>query len=201
MSINRTILIFGILFILAIAGYVAFAGKIGPLNTGNTTSGNGVPATNSDIVRITDTANLYSVEILKDWKIDQEGAMGVQLSRMIAESPDWSAYADESAEGPFTPMYYKTGAAVHIHISNQVASEPYHGDWPNIMESKQIVIDGVTVVYHVFKEPSTQEGLLLDAHLNHNNNAYTFRFIYNPTTYPQGEGVFMDMLNSVRFTK
>ena len=194
--ILRTTLLFVIMLILIGAGaYAVFRQQRTSVDSGQ---GHGSDPT---VTRLTDRANLYSVELPKDWKIVQEGSMGVQRSEITAESPDWSATTDEFAEGPSATVHYKTGASTHLHVSSEMAQEPYHVDAGDIIKTKQVVVDGEVASYHVFKTPSTAEGQLLDAHFNHKGNGYTFLFAYNPATYQQGEEVFTHILNSIRFEK
>src|SRR4030042_6505579 len=78
---------------------------------------------------VSDQANLYSISIPADWAVvTDEGATGVQLSRIVLESPDFSVFVDEAAEGPFTPIYYETGATLVIHVTNVASGPPSHSD-------------------------------------------------------------------------
>jgi hypothetical protein len=147
---------------------------------------------------VSDQANLYSISVPADWSVvTDEGAMGVQLSRIVLESPDFSRSVDETAEGPFTPIYYETGATLVIHVMNTSPGLPYHTE--GVISESDVTIDGVTAPYHVFKEPSTAAGQLLDAHANYGGNYYLFYMGYNPDTCPAGEDLFRAMLASFRF--
>jgi len=146
----------------------------------------------------TDQANLYSISLPDGWAVvTDEGPMGVQVSRMIVESPDFSVFIDEAEEGPFTPIYYETGANFAIHATNIEQSPPYH--LGGVISESEVTIDGTAAPYHVFLEPSTWAGQLLDAHLNHGGNHYNFSLAYNPETCPAGEGLFRAMLDSFQF--
>ena len=123
--------------------------------------------------------------------------MGVQVSRMFVESPDFSVFIDEEAEGPFLPLYYETGATFAIHATNIEQSSPYH--YGGVISGREVTIDGEVAPYHVFLEPSTYGGQLLDAHLNHGGNHYDFSLGYNPETCPAGEDLFNAMLDSFQF--
>ena len=120
----------------------------------------------------------------------------MQFSRISLESPDFSVFVDEAAEGPFTPIYYETGATLVIHVMTP-SSPPYH--FQGVISESNVAIDGVTAPYHVFKEPSTWAGQLLDAHANHGGSYYLFYFGYNPETCPAGEELFQTMLDSFQF--
>jgi hypothetical protein len=138
------------------------------------------------------------VEIQTTWRITaEEGKKGLQLSRITAETPDFRVREDAAAEGPFTPQYYETGAAFSIRALRDVVGGPTrHGQ---ILRTESITVDGRTGTYHVYKEPSTFQGQLLDVHVIFGGTEYLFEFMYNPATYPQGEDVFKDIVNSVNF--
>ncbi len=122
--------------------------------------------------------------------------MGVQLSMISLESPDFSVFVDEEAEGPFSPIYYETGATLVIHVTTP-SSSPYH--FQELISDSDVTIDGVTAPYHVFVEPSTWAGQLIDAHANHGGSDYLFYFGYNQETCPAGEDLFQAMLDSFQF--
>jgi len=171
----------------------------------SSTDSQGATQTDNKYVEIVDKASLYSVNIPADWEItSNEGAMGVQLSRILAQSADWSSYSDETYEGPFSPQYYQSGGALQLHVT-QGESEPAHygeggGPETGVIAKKAVTIDGVEGVYHVFKEPSTFEGQLIDVHINYKGNNYLLRLAYNPANF-NGEEFFDNLLNSVRFLK
>jgi hypothetical protein len=121
--------------------------------------------------------------------------MGMQVSRISLESPDFSMFIDEEAEGPFSPVYYEAGATLVIHVMTPY-SPPYHD---GVISESDVTIDGVTAPYHVFLEPSTWAGQLLDVHANHGGSYYLFYFGYNPETCPAGEDLFQAMLDSFQF--
>jgi hypothetical protein len=147
---------------------------------------------------LSDQPNLYSISVPEGWAVvTDEGAMGVQVSRISVESPDFSLFIDEAAEGPFSPYYYETGAVFIVHVMTPEQAPPYHFD-PVISESA-ITVDAAAAAYHVFKEPSTFAGQLLDAHANHGGNYYLFRMGYNPETCPAGEDLFAAILASLEF--
>jgi hypothetical protein len=147
---------------------------------------------------VSDQANLYSISVPADWAVvTDEGAMGGQVSRIILESADFSVFVDEEAEGPFTPIYYETGATLVIHVMDTATGPPYH--FGGVISGSSIDIDGVTAPYHVFKEPSTWAGQLLDAHADYGGNYYLFYMGYNPDTCPAGQDLFEAMLGSFQF--
>jgi len=147
---------------------------------------------------IGDSAGLYTVDLPADWIIvENEGAMGMQVSRVISESPDFAYHTDPNFAGPFEPSYYDEGAMISIHLTQAQgpnAEEPIGV----ITQSTQTVVDGVMGEYYVYTEPSTFEGEILGVVFRKDGVEYTFRFVYNPTTYPQGPDVFAQILDSVK---
>ena len=123
--------------------------------------------------------------------------MGVQVSRIVVESPDYSVLVDEEAEGPFTPIYYETGAVFIIHAMTDEQSPPYH--FGGVISESDVTVDGINAPYHVFLEPSTWAGQLLDAHVNRGGNYYLLYMGYNPETCPAGEDLFNALLDSFGF--
>jgi hypothetical protein len=129
--------------------------------------------------------------------VDEEGPRGLRLSSISLESPDFSVFVDEAEEGPFTPIYYETGATLIIFVGNMEQEPPYH--YGGVISEGDVTIDGEVAPYHVFLEPSTWAGQLLEAHLNHGGNHYAFTLGYNPETCPAGEDLFQAMLDSFQF--
>src|SRR3989304_5674305 len=109
---------------------------------------------------LSDQPNLYSISVPEGWAVvTDEGAMGVQVSRISVESPDFSLFIDEAAEGPFSPYYYETGAVFIVHMSRAILSPPSKVEkkcpWLPCSPASS------AAAYHVFKEPSTFAGQLL----------------------------------------
>lgn len=201
---TKIILILAVLILIVVVGYFIFAKPI-PTNQ-NTGQINQPSTTTTKSARISDKANLYSFEIPADWKVTlNEGAKGVSVSEVIAESPDWKIRTNETEDGPCsTVSYLESGATLQFGVSNQeeILSHYNQGGGSGIVSQKNILVGGVSAVYHVFNEPScTHNVQSVDAHVNYGGNNYTFSFTYNPAKYPQGETVFMNMLNSIEFTK
>lgn len=147
---------------------------------------------------VSDQPNLYSISVPDGWvTVTDEGAMGMQISRISLESPDYSVFVDEEEEGPFSPIYYETGAVLVIHVTTP-SPPPYHG-YGGVISESEVTIDGVNAPYHVFLEPSTWAGQLIDAHVNQGGSDYLFYFGYNPETCPAGEDLFQAMLDSFQF--
>jgi len=147
---------------------------------------------------VSDQAGLYSISIPADWATTvDEGALGVRVSRIIVESPDFSVTVDEMVEGPHDLIYYETGATFTVHVTTPVQPPPYH--FGGVTSESAVTVDGAAGTYHVFKEPSTAAGQLLDAHVSAGGNEYVIRMGYNPATCPAAEDLFAAILDSFRF--
>lgn len=149
---------------------------------------------------VDDASGLYAVDLPADWIIkENEGAMGAQVSRVIAESPDFAYHTDPTFEGPFEPAYYDDGAMISIHLTQAMGP---HSEEPIgvITHSTQTMVDGVLAEYYVFTEPSTFEGELLEVIFRKDGIEYSLRFVYNPDSYPQGPDVFAQILDSVKLS-
>ncbi len=150
---------------------------------------------------VSDQPNLYSISVPDGWAIVKDEDVGVpdmRVSRIYAESPDFSVFIDVEAEGPIDPVYYETGAGFGILVTTPISS-PYHSQEQEVISESDVAIDGVNAPYHVFVTPGIVVGQLLDAHVNHGGNDYLFYFTYNPETCPAGEDLFRAMLASFQF--
>lgn len=145
-------------------------------------------------VTITDRSNLYTITFPANWEITtNEGKKGVQVSRITAQSPDFRVRTDESADGPFIPQYYESGASFTAHAIPGDAAEVMQR--PGIA-SRPIIIDNYSGSFRAQKEISTLQGENVDAMVHINGINYTFTMAYNSDTYPQGREVFQQILNS-----
>jgi hypothetical protein len=188
-------IIIAVVVVLAGVGYVAMGGSGKNQPPPPKTSDKPTPP---ELVRVTDTANLYSIELPEGWVTTHEGPRGVRLSGLHSESPDWSA-SSGAGDGPSGMVTYEHGAVLNISVTSETLSEPYH-ESSSVLSQSNISVGDVEATIHNFREPSLAEGTLLDAHLQRNGHYYVLRFGYNPATYSQGEEVFRAMLDSVRFT-
>ena len=200
--------------IIVLVGYWVLTNKLGynlPSPSVNEQSTNTLPTTGniSGWVRITDKARLYSVEVPSDWKITHEGLFvteGQTLTRpswVGGESPDWRTEGRDQidASGHIT-----SGAAIEIYVFNEdIGHAPSHIPMSNkFMSSRDFIVDGVAGKLEIYKEndpPYHEEAFVVEARVTHGGNFFTFRIAYNPTTYPNGEKVFTQMLRSFRFAK
>lgn len=148
---------------------------------------------------VTDEANLFTLTLPVTWKIVKEGAQGVRVSGIEAESPEFMMRSDTNAEGPFTPIYYESGASLHVSVQNDVSATTQKPAGV-ITDEKPYTIDGVRGTYFTFKEPSTAEGQLHGVQFVRNDQSYYFRFGYNPETYTDGEQMFQAIIDSVIFS-
>jgi hypothetical protein len=154
------------------------------------------PATATISGRTTITTSYYSLELPAGWDLKlNEGAKGVQLSRLEAESDDFALHSDETAEGPFTPIYYDAGASLVIHVTQPVGADSDHGQ---ILETKTIDLDGESATWHRYREPSTQTGVLLDVHIEHAGAAYLISFSA-AENFPNPAAAFESILDSLQF--
>ncbi len=151
--------------------------------------------------RVSDASGLFSVEIPRTWKITaSEGTKGIQLSRIIAQSPDFRLREDTTADGPFTPQYYEQGAQVSIHVTRGALAARGNLE-AGTQRTERIAIDGRSSLLRVFTEPSTMLGQIIDAQVDYRNNSYVFTLRYNPDTFQGGEDIFKEILASFRFAQ
>lgn len=147
---------------------------------------------------IQDSAGLYSITLPADWQVSLEAARGVRVSGLTAQSPDYEVVIDNDAEGPFSPVSYKTGASLQITVTSEpLADNPAPAG--QIVQQQPFVLDGVQGTFFVFKEPSTVEGELLELRLEKANRTYHLRWGYNPETLQSGRDLFESILESFRF--
>ena len=128
------------------------------------------------------------------------GAMGPTLSTINAKSSDFVVGANPDPDG-IALVVYKTGGTMNVSVSKGTASESFDDQYMEVRSSGKVRVGDVDAVYHEYVNPNTVDGLLLDAHLVHDGNTYTFSFGYNPTTFPQGKEIFKTMLKSVQFSQ
>lgn len=153
-----------------------------------------------------DEAGHYSVEIPRDWRITQEVGEASEseirlLSRLEAESNDWHIETPDSIDAS---THIVSGAKLEVYVFNRdIGHAPSRIGMVNVFfQSKSIKLRGAVRSMEVYKEyGELKEALILEFPIEHDGNFYTFRFAYNPKTYPEGEEVFMRMLESVKFTK
>lgn len=122
-----------------------------------------------------DPSGLYTLVLPEDWKVVlTERNKGVQLSFVTAESSDYRERRDETADGPFTPIYFESGAKLTIHVTKDEENTTRDDPGTIITAERSITVDGVQGIFHIHKEPSIREGQLLHAHFASEGNNYLF---------------------------
>lgn len=168
--------------------------------------------TDPSMVRLIDTAHLYSIEVPRDWKIvhegliDQGGSALKRLSLIEGRSPDWQTELSPPDNELTGSQHIVDGAAIEIYVFTQdIGGAPSRIHMSNTFSHRQeIGVGGEQSRLDFFKEydpPLHEEALILEAIVTHKQNYFTFRSAFNPLTYPDGEDVFMKMLQSVKFTE
>lgn len=180
--------------VIAIAGYLVFLSK-------DETPLDGIVSP-KDIKKTGDRTNitsLYSIETPNEWYVEHEEAVNGRLSYLKAESSDWQT---ESSDNINASTHIVAGALLEVYVSDQDIGRPSDSLRMAIQleTSKPFMIDDNEHLLHIYREyDPPKEGLVLEAPVQHGSNFYTFRFAYNPVSYPRGEEVFMRILNSLRF--
>ncbi len=161
-----------------------------------------------DVVRIADTAHLYSVEIPRDWKITLSGTEDAGDGRLLyswlgSQSRDWVL---ETLGYNGSPTHVRSGAAMEIHVSSFEGNttSQFINMATKYLASGEITVNGIAgklFVDQEFDPPYHEDVLAIESHLSYMGKYYAFRITYNPTTYPQGAEVFMRMLKSLEFTQ
>lgn len=184
------------------AGFLALSQKREPQASENYTPPPSITQnpTSTQIQQIVDEEGGISYEIPSDWNVMKEGAQGVRISGLQSETPDFVMRTDEQATGPFTPIYYDSGAHLQVSVQNDIRPQT---DRPvgEIIEETQVIVDGIDADYFRYKEPSTLQGEILDVRFSTNEKSYFFRFGYNPETLSNGENIFFTIIDSVNITE
>ncbi|HLC99364.1 MAG TPA: hypothetical protein VJC11_00185 [Patescibacteria group bacterium] len=151
-----------------------------------------------------DEGGHYTIFVPDNWKLKgSSGPTGVQISFLEFESPDFMAHSESC--GPFDCIYYDRGMRFSIAVENTdlLNKEPQPIEpTPNklIIAKERIVIDGIETTYNKFKEPSTSQGVLLDAQFDHKGSTYYVQAGYNPETYTKGAEVFKNISKSLKLS-
>ncbi|MCA9388577.1 hypothetical protein KC644_02320 [Candidatus Berkelbacteria bacterium] len=140
-------------------------------------------------------ADYYSVVLPAGWNLSlKENNQGIQLSRLTAESDDFASHTDDAADGPFTPIYYDSGAVITIHVTEPADS----GEHGQVFEEKEVDVDGETALWHQFSEPSTFSGVQYDVHFDHAGRSYLIQFAAADSV-TDAEVIFNTILDSFEF--
>jgi len=199
-------IVLALLFVAVIgtAGFLALSQKRGPQDSPtpspSSTLTQETSPTDNPTQPVTDEMGLIQFELPAEWDVIKEGTQGVRISGIQAESPDFTMRSDEDANGPFTPIYYESGAQLQVSIQNDTRP-PTDRPTGKILEETQVRVDGIEADYYRYKEPSTIQGEIMDVRFSHDGKSYFFRFGHNPDTLPSGEHLFFTIIDSVRLTK
>lgn len=145
---------------------------------------------------ISDKAGLYSLEVPQSWTVVlNEGNRGNQVSRLILQSSYFSA--SETAG----KKYYGAGAKFSVSITageNKNILEG-NGGHKNLIKNGKDSGESGEYTFHIFKDPDSENGEAIDAHIIHKGNTYLFTLAYNPQNFTDAEYTFKEILNSVKF--
>lgn len=145
--------------------------------------------------KINDKANIYSFEYPENWiVIANEGASGVQVSRLIIQNSYFSAREENKTK------IIERGAEFSV-IAARGENKSGGGHAGEVITKKDAHVDGKENVLHIFSEPDYPGAQILDDHVAYGGNTYIFRLVYDPETFSAAEFTFREILNSVNFLK
>ena len=151
--------------------------------------------------KIIDPSGLYQFAKIDGWRIRSSVvapgnvSLGGQASQLILETEDFRSHMVNN-DG-FSRKKYDSGATLNITVIKG-EREIDHGNAQIFESSKFNFKGGMDGEYHRFSEP-TFLGQLRDIHINHQGNYYVFRFAYDTESYPEGEKVFKQLLDTFEF--
>lgn len=144
----------------------------------------------------TDSREFYRVELPEAWiPIDNEGKSGVQETFRSFESPDF-VWSLDNTDGPFSWMVIETGVSLSIRALSVFGSAP--SDLYDVQERGEYTVDGEPIEYVIFTEPSTKQGLFIEATTTYNDLEYIFRLSFDPRTM-DGETIMKAVLDGFTF--
>ena len=151
--------------------------------------------------KIIDPSGLYQFIKLDGWRIrssvfaSREVPLGGQVSQLILETDNFRSHMVNN-DG-LSRKKYDSGATLNITVIKG-EREIDHGNAQIFEILKVNLKSGVDSEYHRFSE-STFLGQLRDVHVNHQGNYYVIRFAYDTESYPEGEKIFKQILDSFEF--
>src|SRR3989339_1082597 len=151
--------------------------------------------------KIIDPSGLYQFAKIDGWRIRSSVvapgnvSLGGQASQLILETEDFRSHMVNN-DG-FSRKKYDSGATLNITVIKG-EREIDHGNAQIFESSKFNFKGGMDGEYHRFSEP-TFLGQLRDIHINHQGNYYVIRFAYDTESYPEGEKVFKQLLDTFEF--
>ena len=153
--------------------------------------------------KIIDPSGLYQFAKIDGWRIRSSVvapgnvSLGGQASQLILETEDFRSHMVNN-DG-FSRKKYDSGATLNITVIKG-EREIDHGNAQIFESSKFNFKGGMDGEYHRFSEP-TFLGQLRDIHINHQGNYYVIRFAYDTESYPEGEKVFKQLLDTFEFSE
>ena len=151
--------------------------------------------------KIIDPSGLYQFAKIDGWRIRSSVvapgnvSLGGQASQLILETEDFRSHIVNN-DG-FSRKKYDSGATLNITVIKG-EREIDHGNAQIFESSKFNFKGGMDGEYHRFSEP-TFLGQLRDVHINQQGNYYVIRFAYDTESYPEGEKVFKQLLDTFEF--
>lgn len=145
---------------------------------------------------ISDKAGLYSLEVPQSWIIVlSEADKNNKLSNLVMQSSYFSIRETGGKKS------YDAGAKFSVSVTagenkNVLEGNGGHADLIKIGKDKG---EGVEYAYHIFKDPDSENGQIIDAHIIRGGNTYLFTMIYNPQTFTDAEFTFKEIMYSVKF--
>ncbi len=145
---------------------------------------------------MSDKAGFYSLEVPQSWvAVLNEAGKNNKLSSLVMQSSYFSARETDKKK------YYDAGAKFSVSIAageNKNILEG-NGGHLNLIKKGSGSGQGGEYIYHIFKDPDSENGQAIDGHIIHNGNTYLFSMIYNPQTFTDAEYTFQEILNSIKF--
>jgi hypothetical protein len=156
-----------------------------------------IPIENAPLIKRVDGV---SIQLPDGWQKTQPATAAI----LTAESPDWKTewVGTEISGG----THIVEGAHIEVFGYNiDIGNPPTRVGMPASLEGVETlqVEDNLLNLERYREQNATGDnnGVILQAKIKHNSNYYTFRIAFNPVTYPEGEDVFMRILQSIQFTQ
>jgi hypothetical protein len=151
---------------------------------------------------IRDKANLYSLSVPQSWTVvSSNGQAGNQISSLVAQSSYFQSYENIVNNGAKITTF-GAGAKLTVRVMKGEDKSAFSGNGGHtslISLRNDVKVEGQESVYHIFREPTSFDGQILDDHFIHNGNTYIFRFEFDPQNYSDAEFTFQEILDSVKF--
>ena len=145
--------------------------------------------------KIVSLSGLYQFIKPDGWRIKSSDFILGVGHELILQTDDFSSHLIASDD--FPQKKYDSGATLSITVTKG-KREIKHGKNQILETSTFNFKGGIDGEYHRFSE-SFVLGQLRDVHINHQGNYYIIRFAYDTESYPEGEKVFKQILDSFEF--